>query len=138
MQVIRQPNLLVRPFSQFVLQANCLDDGAMSFKLVTRFKSCTARNFRMSTTYADAGVDLSLGDEASKVLFNAAKLTWENRKGKFGEVVEVTQDFSGLRAINVGGLPPDSFTNLGFDGVGTKMELAERLEKHDTIAYDLF
>jgi phosphoribosylformylglycinamidine cyclo-ligase len=27
---------------------------------------------------------------------------------------------------------------LGFDGVGTKMELAERINKHDTIAYDLF
>jgi len=28
--------------------------------------------------------------------------------------------------------------NIGFDGVGTKMELAERVKNHRTIAYDLF
>jgi len=90
------------------------------------------------TTYADAGVNIELGDDASKVLYNAAKKTWRNRKGRFGEVVELFEDFSGLRAINVGGLPQGSLMNLGFDGVGTKMELGERIGKHDTVAYDLF
>jgi len=89
-------------------------------------------------TYADAGVSQKLGDDASKVLYNAAKITWENRKGKLGEVVEATSDFSGLRAIKVGGLPEGTIANIGFDGVGTKMEIAERLTKHDTIAHDLF
>ncbi|MDP2946521.1 MAG: AIR synthase related protein [Nanoarchaeota archaeon] len=28
--------------------------------------------------------------------------------------------------------------NIGFDGVGTKMELAERVNDHNTIAFDLF
>ena len=32
-------------------------------------------------TYKDAGVDLGLGDEASEILYNAAKLTWKNREG---------------------------------------------------------
>ena len=90
------------------------------------------------TTYADAGVNIELGDDASKVLYNAAKETWKNRKGRFGEVVELFSDFSGLRAIDVGGLPQGTFMNLGFDGVGTKMELGERIGKHDTVAYDLF
>jgi phosphoribosylformylglycinamidine cyclo-ligase len=90
------------------------------------------------TTYADAGVNIELGDDASKVLYEAAKLTWQNRKGKLGEVVEIFKDFSGLRAINVGGLPKDTYMNLSFDGVGTKVEIAERVGKHDTVAYDLF
>jgi len=90
------------------------------------------------TTYADSGVNIELGNDASKVLYEAAKLTWKNRKGRLGEVVEIFEDFSGLRAINVGGLPQDAYMNLGFDGVGTKIELGERIAKHDTVAYDLF
>lgn len=89
------------------------------------------------TTYADAGVNIELGDDASKVLYEAAKLTWENRRGKLGEVVELFEDFSGLRAVRVGGLPDDAYMNLGFDGIGTKMELGERIGKHDTVAFDL-
>ncbi len=90
------------------------------------------------TTYADSGVNIELGDDASQVLYEAAKLTWKNRKGKLGEVVEIFEDFSGLRAINVGGLPADTYMNINFDGVGTKMELGERINKHDTVAFDLF
>jgi len=88
--------------------------------------------------YKDSGVNIELGDDASKVLYEAAKLTWKNRKGRLGEVVEIFDDFSGLRATNVGGLPKDTYMNIGFDGVGTKMELGERIAKHDTIAFDLF
>ena len=88
--------------------------------------------------YKSSGVDIELGDDASKVLYEAAKLTWKNRKGRLGEVVEIFEDFSGLRAINVGGLPSDTYMNINFDGVGTKMELGERIAKHDTVAYDLF
>jgi phosphoribosylformylglycinamidine cyclo-ligase len=90
------------------------------------------------TTYDSADVSQKLGDDASKVLYEAAKLTWENRKGKLGEIVELFSDFSGLRGIHVGNLPADSFMSLGFDGVGTKVELGERLAKHDTVVHDLF
>jgi len=88
--------------------------------------------------YKTSGVNIELGDDASKIMYEAAKLTWENRKGKLGEVVEIFSDFSGLRAINVGGLPENTYMNIGFDGVGTKVELAERTGKHDTVAFDLF
>src|SRR3989338_5303208 len=90
------------------------------------------------TNYQDAGVNIDLGDDASEVLYNAAKATWQNRKGNLGEVVEPFADFSGLRAIHVGGLPTGTYMNISFDGVGTKIELAERIAKHDTVAYDLF
>ena len=89
------------------------------------------------TTYEGAGVNIELGDDASKVLYEAAKMTWKNRTGRLGEVLEIFEDFSGLRAINVGGLPADTYMNINFDGVGTKMELGERIAKHDTVAYDL-
>jgi phosphoribosylformylglycinamidine cyclo-ligase len=88
--------------------------------------------------YSDAGVDIELGDKASDILYLAAKKTWENRKGLIGEVVSPFDDFSGLRAIDISGLPVNTILGLGFDGVGTKMELAERINKHDTIAFDLF
>jgi len=92
----------------------------------------------MQMNYEKSGVSDQLGDEASEVLYKAAKLTWRNRSDIFGDVIEVSEDFTGLRGINIGGLPKGSFMNIGFDGVGTKMELAERTAKHDTIAYDLF
>lgn len=89
-------------------------------------------------TYASSGVNIELGDDASTIFYNASKLTWENRKGRLGEVVEPASSFSGLRAIHVGGLPIDTYMSLGFDGVGTKTEIAERTARHDTIAHDLF
>lgn len=88
--------------------------------------------------YKNAGVNLVLEDEVSQLLYEASQLTWKNRKGKLGEVVEIFEDFSGLCAIHVGRLPSDTYMNINFDGVGTKIEFAERLTKHDTVAYDLF
>jgi len=90
------------------------------------------------STYADAGVNIGLGDDASQVLYNAARETWKNREGKLGQLIVPFDDFSGVRAINVSNLPSGTLMNMGFDGVGTKMELAERVGDHRTIAYDLF
>lgn len=89
-------------------------------------------------TYKDSGVDQELGDEVSSMLYNAAKLSWPNRKGRLGEVFTPFDDFTGVRVIDVGGLPKGTVMCLGFDGVGTKMEIAERLDNHNTVAYDLF
>lgn len=89
-------------------------------------------------TYADSGVNIDLGDDVSEILYNAAKQTWDNRKGKLGELIVPFDDFSGVRAIDVSNLPAGTLMNIGFDGVGTKMELAERINDHRTIAYDLF
>jgi len=76
--------------------------------------------------------------EASRLLYEAAKSSWENRKGKLGEILTPFDDFSGLRAVDVSKLPAGTFMGMGFDTIGTKTELAERLGKHDTIAYDMF
>jgi phosphoribosylformylglycinamidine synthase I len=89
-------------------------------------------------SYADSGVNIELGDDVSKILYNAAKETWGNREGKLGQLIVPFDDFSGVRAIDVSGLPRGTLMNIGFDGVGTKMELAERIGDHSTIAFDLF
>ncbi len=90
------------------------------------------------TTYKDAGVDVGLGNDASKILYNASQLTWENRKDQLGKLIVPFDDFSGIRYIKVSDLPEGTVMNMGFDGVGTKMELAERINDHTTIANDLF
>jgi len=89
-------------------------------------------------SYSDSGVDLNLGNDASRMLYNAAKETWKNRKGRLGEIVTPFDDFSGIRFVNVGKLPKDAVLCLNFDGIGTKMEIAERMNDHSTIALDLF
>ena len=90
------------------------------------------------TTYAEAGVNLDLGDAASQLLYRAARHTWEQRQGRFGEVIIPHDDFSGVRCIAVGMLPPDAVMGIGFDGIGTKIEIAERLGVWNTLAFDLF
>lgn len=92
----------------------------------------------MGLDYAQAGVNIELGDDASKILYNAAKKTFENRKGNIGEIIVPFDDFSGVRAVDIGGLPKGSLMCTGFDGVGTKVEIAQRLNRHDTVAFDLF
>jgi phosphoribosylformylglycinamidine cyclo-ligase len=88
--------------------------------------------------YKNSGVNLELGDEASKILYEASKQTWENREGKIGQVISPNDDFSGARVIDIGNLPDGSLMCIGFDGVGTKVEVAERMGRHDTVAFDLF
>src|SRR3989344_6819090 len=89
------------------------------------------------TTYADSGVDVDIEEQAAKIMYKAAKQTWAARKGSLGDVIVPFDDFSGIRAIDVGQLPEGTMLNIGFDGVGTKAELAMLAGKYDTLAYDL-
>lgn len=72
------------------------------------------------------------------MLYQAAKRTWQNRKGGLGDVIVPFDDFSGTRAIDVSNLPSGTLMNISFDGVGTKVEIAERMGDHTTVAFDLF
>jgi len=82
-------------------------------------------------------VNIALGDDVSKMLYEASKLTHNIRPGL---VREAHESFSGFRSI-----PLNQFNdvanlemNLGFDGVGTKVEISERLDDHSVVAHDLF
>ena len=91
-----------------------------------------------NNAYALAGVDVDVEAEASRIMYEASKKTFENRSGKIGEIVTPFDDFAGLKMVDVSKLPEGSFLSMGFDGAGTKVEIAERVGKYDTIAFDLF
>lgn len=96
----------------------------------------------MSEAYANAGVNLELGDELSKMLYNASRETWANRAGRFGEPTADVDTFSGLRSLSLGPLleapqPEGIVQIMGDDGIGTKVEVAQRVADHSTMAFDL-
>ncbi len=82
-------------------------------------------------SYKKAGVDIQAGDKASKIAYNYAKSTFASRQSMIGEPVIDEGSFAGL--INMG----DFYIVQSDDGVGTKMEIAERIGKFDTLGYDL-
>jgi phosphoribosylformylglycinamidine cyclo-ligase len=83
-------------------------------------------------------VDVDIEAEASRIMYEASKKTFENRSGKIGDIVTPFDDFAGLKMVDISKLPEGSFMSLGFDGAGTKVEIAERVQRYDTIAFDLF
>ena len=87
--------------------------------------------------YARAGVDVAVEAQASRIAYEASKLTFKNRKGLIGEIITPFDDFSGLKMVNVSSLPEGSFMSLGFDTAGSKVEIAQRVGKHDTLGFDV-
>jgi len=85
----------------------------------------------MTLNYADAGVNIEKGDEASRFAYQNAKKTFPSRAGLIGQAYEQDGGFSG--ALDFG----DFLVVQNDDGVGTKMEIAERTGIFDTIGEDL-
>jgi phosphoribosylformylglycinamidine cyclo-ligase len=82
-------------------------------------------------TYEEAGVNIKLGDECSRIAYEAAKETFAGRKGMIGEPVIIEGGFSG--AMDFG----DFYLVQNDDGIGTKMVVAKQVGKYDTMGYDL-
>jgi len=80
-------------------------------------------------TYRDAGVDIDAGDALVERIKPFAKRTMRPEVlggiGGFGALVEVSKKYREPVMVS------------GTDGVGTKLKLAFRLKKHDTIGIDL-
>lgn len=79
-----------------------------------------------------SGLDIDLGNECSKNAYNWSKKTFENRKGKSGNLaLDIEGGFANMLQFGK--------TRIGIasDGIGTKIELAERSHKYDTLGYDL-
>ena len=81
----------------------------------------------MGITYKDSGVDIQAGDDFVEDIKNlAGSVSKKGSIGLFGAVFDIAE----LKMKN-----PVLVT--GTDGVGTKLKLAHKLNKHDTIGIDL-
>ena len=80
-------------------------------------------------TYRDAGVDIDAGDSLVERIKPLAQRTMRPEVlggiGGFGALVEVSKKYRNPVMV------------AGTDGVGTKLKLAFRMKKHDTIGIDL-
>lgn len=83
----------------------------------------------MSLTYKQSGVDIEAGNRAVDLIAPKVKSTLA-----YGEGVALTDlgGFSGAVKLPHGGIIAATT-----DGVGTKLKLAQKLNKHDTIGIDL-
>lgn len=79
-----------------------------------------------SITYAEAGVDIDLLDSSKERILKMIMSTCEARK----EVLRVFGHFAGL--IQIG----EKIVTLHTDGVGTKVLIAQMMDKYDTIGID--
>ena len=84
----------------------------------------------MPTTYAQAGVNIDEGERLVREIKGAARSTF--RKGVLGDIgafgAFFEARFKGLRA-------PVLVSSV--DGVGTKLLIAQRMNRHDTVGQDL-
>ncbi|WP_052732454.1 AIR synthase-related protein [Hymenobacter terrenus] len=85
-----------------------------------------------STSNHPAGYSIEEGNAASRNAYGWSKKTFANRTGKPGEPA---QDLDGgfSNEIRFG----QERLGISSDGIGTKIEVAERLNKYDTLGYDL-
>ncbi|MDT3699314.1 MAG: phosphoribosylformylglycinamidine cyclo-ligase [Thermincola sp.] len=84
---------------------------------------------RQGLTYADAGVDIDAGAEAVELMKQHVKKTFRP------EVMTDLGGFGGLFALNSGKYKNPVLVS-GTDGVGTKLMVAFKMDKHDTIGID--
>ena len=82
-------------------------------------------------TYAKAGVDIKKIKKAHKSIAELLKETFSSRNGKFGKVLTEIGHYAGL--INIGN---NKVLALHVDGVGTKVLIAQTLNKYDTVGID--
>ncbi len=85
----------------------------------------------MSQKYAESGVDISAGDAASRCAGREAKKTFLARMGMMGSAVDLPGGFAGI--LDMG----DFYAVHNCDGVGTKIDLAEKNDAFDELGADL-
>jgi len=82
-------------------------------------------------TYRDAGVDTAEGARAVDAIRESVRSTYRR------EVIGDIGGFGGLFSIAAAKDMDDPVLVSGTDGVGTKLQLAQTLDKHDTVGIDL-
>ena len=85
----------------------------------------------MGWSYGKAGVDLDRIKRAHKSILELVELTYKFREGLFGRVLKGAGHYAAL--IDVGG---GKALALHADGVGTKVLIAQLMDKYDTVGID--
>lgn len=85
---------------------------------------------------------VELGDDASRMLFEACKATWPIREGKYGEVDADMENFRGWRNWSIAPLlgvkePEGIIFDQQADGIGTKVRIAQGSSSYTGAAMDL-
>jgi len=83
-----------------------------------------------AATYAAAGVDIEAGDRAVELIKKRLTSTRPEVVGGLG-------GFAGLFRIDAASDPAGRLLATSTDGVGTKVAIAQAMDKHDTIGIDL-
>jgi phosphoribosylformylglycinamidine cyclo-ligase len=83
-----------------------------------------------STSYRDSGVDIDAQDEALREVRRIARSTFTP------DVVSDIGSFGGLFRASFGGMQRPLLVS-STDGVGTKLRVAQAMNVHDTVGYDL-
>ena len=101
------------------------DHAQFAFALPIHFRRTRGEPFM---THKKAGINQSLGDRCSAIAYRWARTTFGTR----GESSADYQDsFAGV--LRVEGTP----LAISSDGIGTKVEIAERVGRYDTLGFDL-
>lgn len=79
----------------------------------------------------NSGINTNLGSACSKTAFAWAKGTFNNRKKNGVMIPTVDGAYASMMDCN------GSLIGISSDGIGTKVEIAERMKKYDTLGYDL-
>jgi phosphoribosylformylglycinamidine cyclo-ligase len=88
------------------------------------------RDMRGHGTYKDAGVDIAAGDAFVKRIKGLVESTFRPEvRGELG-------GFSGSVALPLGGMNRPLLVSAT-DGVGTKLKIAFKMDRHDTVGIDL-
>src|SRR5450756_2831011 len=86
---------------------------------------------RAPITYADAGVDVEAGDRAIELMKASV------RRAQRPEVLGGLGGFAGMFDASALATMTRPVLATSTDGVGTKVAIAQALDKHDTIGFDL-
>jgi len=80
----------------------------------------------------ESGIDIDSGNRCSQIAFSWAKKTFTNRPEKKGRpILHIDGSFANIVELN------RERIGISSDGIGTKIELAERTGIYDTLGYDL-
>jgi phosphoribosylformylglycinamidine cyclo-ligase len=105
-------------------------------KSVCKKKSKTAAKKSKGLTYKDAGVDIDAGNDLAKKYLTSMQSTYTK------QVLKNDGGFAGLLRLSgsqglSAGKGSDPLLVSATDGVGTKLKIAFKMDKHDTVGIDL-